>query len=66
MPLDSEPRVTFYKDEAGGYRFRVRAANGETVASSESYTTSGAAREGFETLRRILAKFDELKHPTGE
>jgi uncharacterized protein YegP (UPF0339 family) len=57
MPLDSEPRVTFYQDEAGGYRFRVLAANGEIVASSESYTRMGDARKGFETLRGIMVQF---------
>jgi uncharacterized protein len=26
-----------YKDASGGFRFRLKAANGEVVASSESY-----------------------------
>lgn len=57
MPLDSEPRVTFYEDEGGSYRFRVQAANGEIVASSEPYTRMGDARKGFDTLRGIMVQF---------
>lgn len=34
--------------------FRVRAANGEIVAQSESYTTKAAAEKGIRALRRAL------------
>lgn len=36
------------------YRFRVRARNGEIVASSEGYTTRAAAEKGVRALRRAL------------
>lgn len=31
-----------YKDKSGGYRFRLKAGNGETIASSESNKTKAA------------------------
>ncbi|HEX9088858.1 MAG TPA: DUF1508 domain-containing protein, partial [Arthrobacter sp.] len=35
-----------YKDKSGGYRFRLKAGNGETIASSESYKTKAGALNG--------------------
>jgi uncharacterized protein YegP (UPF0339 family) len=32
-----------YKDKSGGFRFRLKAGNGETIASSESYKTKASA-----------------------
>lgn len=41
-----------YEDAAGQYRFRLKAANGEIVASGESYTTKSGAKEGCEAVKR--------------
>ncbi len=40
-----------YQDKSGGYRFRLKAGNGETIASSESYTTKAAALGGIESVK---------------
>ena len=40
-----------YKDKSGGYRFRLKAGNGETIASSESYTTKAAALKGIDSVK---------------
>ncbi|WP_082497258.1 YegP family protein [Microbacterium sp. Leaf288] len=40
-----------YNDSAGGFRFRPKAANGEAIASSESYTTKAAAKNGIESVK---------------
>ncbi|TQS88623.1 DUF1508 domain-containing protein [Arthrobacter sp. TS-15] len=40
-----------YKDKSGGYRFRLKAGNGETIASSESYTTKAAALKGVDSVK---------------
>lgn len=44
-----------YEDKAGKYRWRLRAGNGEIVASGESYETRIAAVRGTETLRRVAS-----------
>lgn len=44
-----------YEDRAGQYRFRLKAANGETVASSEGYTSRDAAHRGCEAVQRAAA-----------
>lgn len=36
------------------WRFRVKGANGEIVASSESYTTKADAERGAATLKRLM------------
>ncbi len=41
-----------YKDKAGEFRFRLKAANGETIAQSEGYTTKSACKNGIESVKR--------------
>ncbi|HEX9085901.1 MAG TPA: DUF1508 domain-containing protein [Arthrobacter sp.] len=41
-----------YKDKSGGYRFRLKAGNGETIASSESYKTKASALSGVESVKK--------------
>jgi uncharacterized protein YegP (UPF0339 family) len=41
-----------YKDGSGGFRFRLKAANGEVVASSESYKTKASALGGIESVKK--------------
>jgi uncharacterized protein YegP (UPF0339 family) len=40
-----------YRDAAGLYRFRLRAANGQVIASSLAYSGKAAARRGIEAVR---------------
>ena len=44
-----------YKDKSGGYRFRLKAGNGETIASSESYKTKASALNGIESVKTNAA-----------
>jgi uncharacterized protein YegP (UPF0339 family) len=41
-----------YQDRAGKYRFRLKASNGQVVASGEAYETKAAARNGCESVQR--------------
>lgn len=41
-----------YQDKAGKYRFRLKAGNGEFVATGEAYETMDAARKGCEAVQR--------------
>jgi uncharacterized protein YegP (UPF0339 family) len=40
-----------YKDKAGRYRFRLKAANGQIIATGESYDSKAAAMHGIESIR---------------
>ncbi len=44
-----------YEDGKGEYRFRLKAANGQTIAVSEGYTTKAACLNGVESVQRSSA-----------
>jgi uncharacterized protein YegP (UPF0339 family) len=50
---------------AGKYHFVLKAGNGETIATSENYTTKSAAKNGMESVQKNAsgAKIDD---ETGE
>jgi len=41
-----------------GYRWRLKANNGEVVADSQDYTTKGAAQKGCEAVLRAASEAD--------
>lgn len=44
-------KYELYKDSAGGYRFRLKAGNGEVIATSESYVSKAGAQNGIESVK---------------
>ncbi|MBD7994003.1 DUF1508 domain-containing protein [Arthrobacter sp. Sa2CUA1] len=45
-------KFEIYQDKAGGFRFRLKAGNGEVIASSsESYKSKASALKGVESVR---------------
>lgn len=47
-------KFEIYKS-AGGYRWRLRAGNGEIVATGEEYSTKDGAKRGCEAVYRAAA-----------
>lgn len=45
-------KFVVYEDKAGEFRFRLKAGNGEIVASGESYPTRAGAHAGCEAVQR--------------
>ncbi|BDZ49461.1 hypothetical protein GCM10025867_17020 [Frondihabitans sucicola] len=43
------------KSESGSFHFNLVASNGEIIATSESYTTKGAAQNGIDAVRKVSA-----------
>lgn len=41
-----------YVDQAGKYRFRLKASNGQILVSSQGYITRRSALEGIESVRK--------------
>ncbi|MEM7503894.1 MAG: YegP family protein [Pseudomonadota bacterium] len=41
-----------YKDKAGEFRFRLKAGNGETILSSEGYSSKASCTNGIESVRK--------------
>jgi uncharacterized protein YegP (UPF0339 family) len=50
------------KNVSGQYYFVLKAPNGETIATSESYTTKQACKLGIEAVRKYapIAKEEDL------
>ncbi len=48
----TNPKYEVYTDKAGEFRFRLKARNGETIASSEGYKSKGACMSGIESVKK--------------
>lgn len=44
-----------YKDKAGEFRFRLKAGNGETILSSEGYSSKSGCDNGIASVRKNAA-----------
>ena len=54
-------KFELYQDKQGEYRFRLKAGNGQTIATGEGYTTKKACLNGIESIRKNApdAKLDD-------
>lgn len=41
------------KSDAGSFHFTLVSPNGEVIATSQTYTTKGAAQNGIDAVRRV-------------
>jgi len=41
-----------YKDKAGEFRFRLKAANGQNILSSEGYSSKTSCMNGVESVKK--------------
>jgi uncharacterized protein YegP (UPF0339 family) len=48
-------KFELYKDGSGKFRFRLKAGNGEVIASSEAYESKASASNGIESVRKNAA-----------
>lgn len=47
-------RWEIFKDQAGQFRFRFRAGNGEIVAQSEGYSDKPACNDGIDVIESAI------------
>ena len=50
------PKFEIIKDKAGKFRFRLKAPNGEIIATSEAYEAKTSCRDGIESVRTNAGK----------
>ena len=43
-------KFEIYKDKAGEFRFRLKAGNGEVIATGESYKAKAGCKNGIESI----------------
>lgn len=48
-------KFELYMDAGGKYRFRLKAGNGEIVATGEAYESKSAAKKGIDAVQRAAA-----------
>lgn len=46
------PKFEMYKDKAGEYRFRLKATNGEIIATGEGYKAKASCVKGIESIKK--------------
>lgn len=49
---EKNPKFEIYTDKAGEFRFRLKAANGQVVASSEGYKTMKSCQNGVASVKK--------------
>ena len=59
-------RFELKRDAAGKFRFNLKAANGEIIATSEAYERKSSALNGIESVRKNapIAEIDDQTGPS--
>ena len=48
-------KFELYKDKSGKFRFRLKASNGQIIATGEGYKTKTGALNGIASIKRNAA-----------
>jgi uncharacterized protein len=48
-------KFELYKDKAGKFRFRLKAGNGEIIATGEAYESKASAKNGIASVQKNAA-----------
>ena len=48
----ANPKFEIYADKAGEFRFRLKAKNGEIIATGEGYKAKPSCKNGIESIRK--------------
>jgi len=54
--MSAMPKFEIYKDTAGKFRFRLKAPNGETIATGEAYASKDGCKKGIESVKTNAPK----------
>ena len=49
---EKNPKFEIYTDKAGEFRFRLKAKNGEIIATGEGYASKAGCKNGIESIRK--------------
>jgi len=55
-----------YKDKAGEFRFRLKAANGQNILASEGYSQKSSCLNGIESVRKNALNPDRFVCKTSD
>lgn len=53
-PIEAKkhPKYELYADKSGEFRFRLKAKNGQIIATSEAYKTKASCENGIESVKK--------------
>ena len=51
----TNPKFEMYQDKAGEFRFRLKATNGQVIATSEGYKAHASCLNGVESVKKNAA-----------
>ena len=49
---EANPKFEIYQDKKGEFRFRLKAKNGQIIATGEGYTTIKACKNGIDSIKK--------------
>ena len=52
LATEKNPKFEIYQDKAGEYRFRLKATNGQIIATGEGYVAKTSCLNGVESVRK--------------
>lgn len=55
------PKFEMYLDKAGEYRFRLKAKNGEIIATGEGYKAKAGCLNGIESIKKNAPEAEVVK-----
>ncbi|MGD8546060.1 MAG: YegP family protein [Candidatus Bathyarchaeota archaeon] len=55
---EKSAKFEIYKDTAEKFRFRLKAPNGEVIASGEAYESKDSCKKGIESVKTNAPKAD--------
>ena len=57
----TNPKFEVYTDKAGEFRFRLKARNGEIIATGEGYKAKASCMNGIESIRKNAPEAEVVK-----
>lgn len=60
---EKHPKFEIYADKRGELRFRLKATNGQIIASSEGYKSKAACKNGIDSVKRNAADAQIVQTP---
>ncbi len=55
---EKNPKFEVYTDKAGEFRFRLKATNGQIIATGEGYKSKSGCMNGIESVKKNAADAD--------
>ena len=57
---EKNPKFEMYTDKAGEFRFRLKAKNGQIIATGEGYKAKPGCKNGIESIRKNAPDADVI------